>query len=81
MKNNRYHINHTTRVAQLADQAHEESNVIYYEQLKTKKADQVIFYDIFNQKFAELILQECLEAVHNSTDVNQATTAIKNRFN
>jgi hypothetical protein len=68
-------------VAQLADQAHEESNVIYYEQLKTQKADQVIFYDIFNQKFAELILQECLDVMHKSTDLNQASAAIINRFN
>ena len=55
----RYHINHTTVIAKLADQAHEESNVIYYKRLETERADKVIFYDIFNQRFAELIVLEC----------------------
>lgn len=66
--NKRYHVNHSTRIAQLADQAHEESNLVYYEQLKTKKADQVIFYDIFNQRLAELVIRECAEVCMKEID-------------
>ena len=79
--NNRYHINHTTPIAKLADQAHEESNVIYYERLKTTKADQVIFYDIFNQRLAELILEHCLGIMYKSGSLDQARDAIKQSFN
>ena len=57
----RYHVNHTTKIAQLADQAHEESNTVYNKRLETERADSVIFFDIFNQKFAELIVRECYE--------------------
>ena len=56
----RYHVNHTTKIAQLADQAHEESNTVYNKRLETERADSVIFFDIFNQKFAELIVRECI---------------------
>jgi hypothetical protein len=58
----RYHTNHTTKIARLADQAHEQSNTIYNERLKIERADEVIFYDIFNQRFAELIVRECVGA-------------------
>ena len=56
----RYHVNHTTKIAQLADQAHEESNTVYNKRLETERADSVIFFDIFNQRFAELIVRECM---------------------
>ena len=55
----RYHINHTTMIARMADQAHDQSNAIYNERLKVERADEVIFYDIFNQRFAEMIVREC----------------------
>lgn len=64
----RYHINNTTKIARLADQAHEESNVIYNKRLETEKADAVIFYDIFNQKFAELIIRECSSMCGSQAD-------------
>jgi hypothetical protein len=64
----RYHINHTTRLARLADQAHEESNVIYYKRLETERADSVIFYDIFNQRFGELIVEECAQMCMSQAD-------------
>ena len=79
--NNRYHINHTTPIAQLADQAHEESNAIYYERLKTTKADKVIFFDIFNQRLSELILAECLGIIKQSGNLDQAQHKIQERFN
>jgi len=64
----RYHINHTTRLARLADKAHEESNVIYYDRLKTERADGVIFFDIFNQRFGELIAEECASMCMSQAD-------------
>ena len=61
--NARYHVNHTTKIARLADQAHDESNIIYNQRLETQRADEVIFYDIFNQRFAELIIEECVNVI------------------
>ena len=59
--NLRYHNNQSTLIHQLAHQAHDETNVLYYERLKTEPPAQVIFYDMFNQRFAELIVKECAE--------------------
>ncbi len=58
--NKRYYNNDSTVISRLADQAHETSCSIYDERLKKERADAVIFYDIFNQKFAELIVRECM---------------------
>ncbi len=43
----------------LADRAHQESVALYYKRMETEHPSQVIFYDIFNRKFAELIVREC----------------------
>ena len=64
----RYHVNHSTKIARLADQAHEESNAIYYKRLKSERADGVIFFDIFNQRFAELIVLECVSYCGSQAD-------------
>lgn len=64
----RYHVNHTTRLARLADQAHEESNVIYYKRLESERADGVIFFDIFNQRFGELVAEECASMCGSQAD-------------
>lgn len=45
----------------LADRAHRESVELYYKRMETEHPSQVIFYDIFNKKFAELIVRECAE--------------------
>jgi hypothetical protein len=58
--NKRYYNNDSTVISRLADQAHETSCLIYDKRLKKERADAVIFYDIFNQKFAELIVKECV---------------------
>jgi predicted component of type VI protein secretion system len=80
----RYHVNHTTKIAQLADQAHEESNTIYNKRLETERADSVIFFDIFNQRFAELIVRECMEwcDAHATIDgsAQQIRDSIKKHF-
>ena len=59
--NLRYYRNHSTLIAKLADQAHEEMVVLYAERMKTEYPGDVIFYDMFNQRFAELILKECYD--------------------
>jgi hypothetical protein len=66
--NLRYYINHSTTIARLAEQAHEHSNTVYDERLKTERADAVIFFDIFNQKFAELIVRECSKIANAGID-------------
>jgi hypothetical protein len=64
----RYHINHTTMIARMADQAHEQSNAIYNERLEVERADEVIFYDIFNQRFAEMIVEHCASMCGSQAD-------------
>ena len=61
MTNLRYYRNHATLIARLADQAHEEMSVRYAERMKTEYPGDVIFYDMFNQRFAELIVKECAD--------------------
>lgn len=50
-------------IKELADTAHKQAYEIYTERLSKEKADQVIFYDIFNQKFTELIIEECCDII------------------
>lgn len=86
--NLRYYINHSTTIARLAEQAHEHSNTVYDERLKTERADAVIFFDIFNQKFAELIVKECISIAQDRAafdwappnDVNHIINEIKEHF-
>ena len=59
--NLRYYRNQSTLIAKLADQAHEEMTVRYEERMKTEYPGDVIFYDMFNQRFAELIVKECAD--------------------
>jgi hypothetical protein len=53
----------------LADCAHQESVTLYYKRMETEHPSQVIFYDIFNKKFAELIIQECVQTLRDNTPV------------
>ena len=75
--NKRYYNNDSTVISRLADQAHETSCLIYDERLKKERADAVIFYDIFNQKFAELIVRECMSLVSEpGPDMNDTERGI-----
>ncbi len=49
------------RIRELADQAHKQAVSEYYLRLETEHPGQVIFYDIFNETFAKLIIEECAE--------------------
>jgi hypothetical protein len=68
--NGRFYKNPSSLVGKLADVAHEDSTLEYYKRLETEKADKVIFYDIFNEKFAELIIKECADIVKKDMDYN-----------
>ena len=70
--NLRYHNNQSTLIHQLAHQAHDETNVLYHERLKTEPPAEVIFYDMFNQRFAELIVKECAAACMKEIDTGWA---------
>ena len=64
--NMRFYTNHTTPIAAIADQAHNEMNVKYAERMKTEHPSDVVFYDMFNQQFAELVIQECIKIMHTN---------------
>ena len=66
--NLRYHNNQSTLIHRLAHQAHDETNVLYHERLKTESPAQVIFYDMFNQRFAELLLKNVSQFVEDKFD-------------
>ena len=75
----RYYQNHSSLIFRLADTAHDISFAIYQQRTKTEKADQVIFYDIFNKIFAELIIEECAKVVIE-TPVPYENEDIKNQY-
>ena len=87
--NLRYYRNQSTFIAKLADQAHEEMSVRYAERMKTEYPGDVIFYDMFNQRFAELIVQECIDTVqqrymgdnnHEDAEVRRCVEDLKRHF-
>jgi len=47
------------RIQQLADQAHEYASGVYDQRIATEGPENVFFYQISNDKFAELIVREC----------------------
>ena len=59
--NLRYHNNQSTLAHRLAHEAYECVHAEYIERTKTESAAQVIFHDMFVEKFAELIVRECAE--------------------
>jgi hypothetical protein len=48
------------QIRQLADQAHEYASGVYDRRIATEGPENVFFYQISNEKFAELIVQECV---------------------
>jgi hypothetical protein len=49
------------RIRQLADQAHEYASGVYDRRIATEGPENVFFYQISNEKFAELIVRECAD--------------------
>ena len=54
------------RIQQLADQAHEYASGVYDRRIATEGPENVFFYQISNDKFAELIVKECLSIVDDA---------------
>ena len=50
----------------LANQAHEYALGVYNTRIATEGQDNVLFYQIRDDKFAELVVQECAEWVNNN---------------
>ena len=55
-------------IKQLAAQAHQETLAVYRERMKTEFAGDVIFSDMYDQRFAELIALECISCVGSQAD-------------
>ena len=53
------------KIQTLVDQAEEYALDTYKKQLETERPDTVFFHKIRDQKFAELIIQECSSIVDN----------------
>ena len=49
------------RIKELALIAHSDAVESYRERMKTEFAGNVIFSDMYDQRFAELIVQECVD--------------------
>jgi hypothetical protein len=54
------------RIRQLADQAHEYASGVYDRRIATEGPENVFFYQISNEKFAELIVRECVGVVDDA---------------
>ena len=50
----------------LANQAHEYALGVYNTRIATEGQDNVLFYQIRDDKFAELVVQECAEWVNDN---------------
>jgi hypothetical protein len=57
------------RIRQLADQAHEYASGVYDQRIATEGPENVFFYQISNEKFAQLIVAECLEACSRANEI------------
>jgi hypothetical protein len=51
------------KIKKIADISHGLAVQEYYTRLAVEHPSQVIFYDIFNQQFAELIVRECMNVL------------------
>ena len=72
------------RIRDLALSAHSDALESYRERMKTEFAGDVIFSDMYDQKFAELIVRECMEWCDAHATINgsaqQVRNSIKNHF-
>jgi HAMP domain-containing protein len=60
------------RIRALANQAHEYALGMYDTRIATEGQSNVLFYQIRDDKFAELIVRECMEVAHPKlTDVGE----------
>lgn len=62
------------RIQDLADKAHAETYELYLDRLSKEFAGNVIFYNMFNQKFAELIIHEVIREIEHQVFWNGIDT-------
>ncbi len=60
----------------IADQAHKQAVREYYLRLETEHPAGVIFYDIFNETFGKLIVEECARSCGSQADMRN----VRKRF-
>lgn len=58
----------TDKIMSLADEAHKSAVEEYYKRMETEHPSQVIFYNIFNQIFAETIIKESVACCGSQAD-------------
>ena len=63
------------KIKTLADRAHAESYEVYLDRLSKEPAANVIFYDIFNHKFCQMIVEECAQLCMSQADRKNIRTA------
>ena len=61
------HRNIETLYDRIANEAHDTAYQQYTERLKSEKADQVIFADMFNRIYGEMIVRECSKVAREYT--------------
>lgn len=58
----------TEQIKSLADRAHAETYELYLDRLDKEYAGNVIFYDMFNKRFAELVSEYCAQICMSQAD-------------
>ena len=64
----RFYHNLDTTISRMADRAHNETYEKYQQRMETEHPGDVIFYDMFTQRFAELIVRECARLAYTGPD-------------
>jgi hypothetical protein len=52
------------QIRELADSAHTQALTVYRKRMETEFAGNVLFYEIYNKLFAELIIENCIKIMH-----------------
>ena len=56
------------RIQELSKLAHDQALGIYRKRMETEFPGDVIFYEIYDRLFAELIVKECVSVVNDAVD-------------
>ena len=70
------------RIRELAEHAHEYALEVYDQRIATEGQGNVLFYQIRDDKYAELIVRECIFAVEDAGGIDKYhyTKAISKHF-
>lgn len=61
----------SSRIGELADQAHEYALEVYHKRIETEAQIDVFFYQIRDDKFADLIVRECIDIITSEVEQNR----------